>query len=135
MLKQIILILVVLAAVPTPGSAQESGRYSIKTMTPQVQQALNARRGRFSELHALKVAGIVGENNHGYVEVLKDDPKANVIVANENRDRLIIYKTIAQQNGLEGQLSTIETTFGSIKRERAMPGEMIQTQDGQWVAK
>ncbi|MEI7998244.1 MAG: YdbL family protein [Candidatus Omnitrophota bacterium] len=115
--------------------ADEGKKYSIKTKTPEVQRALDARKSRFSELHSLKVAGTVGENNRGYVEVLKSDVKAKALVAAENRDRAFIYKTIAQQNELDGELSSIETTFGAVKRERAKSGEMVQTEDGRWVQK
>ncbi len=111
------------------------GKYDIKQMTPEVQDALNDRRDRFDQLRALKSSGIVGENNRGYVEALKQEGSAGDIVTAENRDRKVIYQTIAEQNGLENAISTIESVFAQVQRDKAEPGEQIQTEDGRWVAK
>ena len=110
-------------------------QYSIKEMTPEVQSALDNRRDRYEKLSELKVKGIVGENNQGYVTVLVKDERAEAIVDAENNDRKIIYTTIAQQNGLTDALGTIERVFAQEQRERAKPGEKIQDEDGRWVVK
>ena len=110
-------------------------QYSIKEMTPEVQSALDNRRDRYEKLSELKVKGIVGENNQGYVTVLRKDEGAEAIVNAENNDRKIIYTTIAKQNGLTDALGTIERVFAQEQRERAKPGEKIQNEDGRWVVK
>ena len=135
MLRQFFLFLAILVVSSTCSLAQEEGKYSIKIMTSQVRQALDARKERFSQLQSLKAADIIGENNHGYAELLKENIEAKTIVAEENKDRLTIYRTIAQQNDFEDQISTIELAFGAIKKEKANPGEMIQTESGEWVKK
>ena len=111
------------------------GTYDLKQMTPQLQDALNSRRDRFEELRALKAAGAIGENDHGYVEVLKPTIGADAIAAAENKDRKMIYQAIAQQNGLENAVSTIESVFAQVQRDKAAPGEQIQMEDGHWAAK
>ncbi len=131
MFKKIVLAVVMSVMV----SSLSWAGYSIKTMTPEVQQALSARKDRFADLRTLKSSGAIGENNHGYVEDLKNDAKAQTIAAEENRDRQVIYKTIAQQNDLEGALSTIESAFAQVQMDKAEAGDKVQTQDGSWITK
>jgi uncharacterized protein YdbL (DUF1318 family) len=110
-------------------------QYDIKTMTPEVQKALEGRKSRYSDLKALKASGAVGENNKGYVEVLNGDAGAQQLVQAENADREAIYKTIAQQNDLGDALNVIEETFAKVQRDKASAGEMIQDSDGNWAKK
>ena len=131
MFKKIIFMAVLLVMFSNLGWAE--GKYSIKSMTPEARQALDGRRDRYSQLRDFKSFGIIGENNRGYVEVLKDDPQANAVAADENRDRGVIYKTIAEQNGLEGALSTIESAFAQVQKDKAEAGDKIQTEDGSWT--
>jgi uncharacterized protein YdbL (DUF1318 family) len=133
MFKKIILIAFMLITVPMMAMAQ--GKYDIKSMTPQVKEALEARKDRFVELRSLKSSGLVGENNRGYVEVFREDVNAQSLVALENRDRKVLYQTIAEQNGLEGAIATIEGAFGEVQRQKAEAGDKIQTVEGEWVSK
>jgi len=110
-------------------------QYNIKEMTPEVQQALEGRKGRFDELSDLKEQGIVGENNRGYVELMTDNAAAEKLVDQENHDRKTIYATIAKQNGIEDEIETIEKVFAQVQRDKAGDGEMIQSEDGMWSKK
>ena len=111
------------------------GKYLIKEMTPQVSTALVNRKARYESLRALKDAGVIGENNKGYVEVLKPNDQAQSIADAENKDRQIIYQTIAQQNGLEDALGTIEEVFAQVQYDKAESGEKVQEKDGRWISK
>ncbi len=136
MLKVILSIFCMFAFLQSvPQQALAEAKYSIKQMTPEVKAALNSRRDRFDELRQLKSTGALGENNKGYVEVLQAQGNAAAIAAAENKDRQVIYQTIAQQNGLENALSTIETVFGQVQRDKAEAGDKVQGADGQWVSK
>lgn len=116
-----------------PASAQE---YSIKKMTPEINQALENRRDRYNRLAEFKKQGAVGENNRGYVEVLADGGEAGAVVEAENKDRRVIYRTIAEQNDLdENALVIVEKVFAQVQQEKAAPGDKIQTEDGRWIAK
>lgn len=115
--------------------AQAQAKYSIKTMTPEVESALDGRRARFDQLNELKNKGALGENNKGYVEALGDDAQAKSLAAAENADRKVIYQTIADQNGLAGALETIEKVFAQVQRDKAEQGQKIQNEDGSWVTK
>ncbi|MBL8012839.1 MAG: YdbL family protein [Candidatus Omnitrophica bacterium] len=110
--------------------------YDIKEMTPEVKAALDARRGRFDQLASLKAQGAVGENNRGYVEVLKDMGPAQSVVASENQDRKLIYNTIVKQNDLPANsLTTIEKVFAQVQRDKAASGDSVQNESGAWTKK
>ena len=109
--------------------------YDIKEMTPAIRSALDGRRARFNELETLKQANEIGENKRGYVEVLVAGQEASAVAADENRDRGVIYKAIAEQNNLVGAMDTIEDVFAEVQRSKAQPGQRIQLKDGQWVSK
>jgi uncharacterized protein len=111
-------------------------KYELKTKTPEIQQALKNRHTRYKELHGLKLLGIVGENNHGYVSCLKKDPSAASLVAAENADREVIYRALVDQNSLgPNGMKDVEKAFADVRHERATPGEMIQSASGDWKAK
>jgi uncharacterized protein len=108
-------------------------QYDLKELTPAVRQALDQRRDRFDEIKALKAKGMIGENNQGYLEVLVSDNRASELARAENHDRLMIYKTIVEQNGLEGALSTVEKVFAQVQAGKAEAGEMVQNNAGRWI--
>ena len=118
-----------------PHTIFAEGQYDIKEMTPEVKAALENRRSRFDQLKEFKARGLVGENNRGYVEVLSYDLAANSVAESENQDRKVIYKAIEVQNNLSGALETIEKVFAQVQRDKASPGDKIQTEDGAWVVK
>lgn len=109
--------------------------YSIKKMTPEVQNALDSRRSRYDKLLQMKNKGFIGENNRGYVQVLKDNPEVAYLVQDENSDRLTIYQTIARQNDLMDAIYTIEQVFAQVQRDKADSGHKIQNEAGEWLTK
>jgi uncharacterized protein YdbL (DUF1318 family) len=110
--------------------------YDIKTMTPEVQAALEARKGRFAELKALKGQGFAGENNRGYVEAMGGGAEAKALVKAENADRKAVYQAIVEQNELgEAALATVEAVFAGVQREKAAAGEKVQDPSGEWITR
>ncbi|MBN1493854.1 MAG: YdbL family protein [Candidatus Omnitrophica bacterium] len=134
-MKKLILIVIGGILLATFTTHAIAAMYDLKTITPAIQQALDARRGRFNELQSLKSQGIVGENKAGYVEVVTSDETAHAIINAENQDRKLIYQAIADQNGLTSALGTIEAVFAEVQRSKAQPGEHIQLENGAWVTK
>lgn len=110
-------------------------KYALKEMTPEVSTALDTRRARFDNLADLKSKGMVGEDDRGYVKALVSAPEVEAVVEAENKDRTIVYTTIARQNNLAGEIATIEKVFAEVQRDKAKPGEKIQDANGQWVTK
>lgn len=113
-----------------------AGDYDIKQMTPAIQQALDKRKARYSALQALKAEGVIGEDAEGFVTALKANDQATSLVGEENRDRSIIYEAIADQNGLgPAGLQKVKQVFADVQREKARPGDLIETPGGNWVKK
>ena len=133
MLKRLFLISLGICLMIGGGAAPSfaQGKYSIKEMTPQVTEALENRRDRYEELVSLKQEGLIGENNRGYLHVFEGRPDAEAIANAENRDRKIIYQTIAEQNNLTDAIGTIE----EVQRDKSQPGDRIQNKDGSWTKK
>lgn len=81
----------------------------------------------------LKARGVVGENNKGYLEMLKGQTEKKDVVQAENRDRQSIYEHIAKKTGatadVVGQRRAIQIA------EKASPGEWIQDAAGKWYKK
>ena len=82
----------------------------------------------------LKSRGIVGENNRGYLELLKSaGERYKGVVEAENRDRRIIYQYIASSLGVP--LETVERRRARQIRERAATGQWLQDDTGRWYQK
>lgn len=97
-------------------------------------QDVKARmRDRLPTLVDLKARGVVGENNQGFLEMLKGQTEKQNVVAEENQDRKTIYAQIAQQTGTDikvvGQRRAIQIA------EKAAPGEWLQNSSGKWYQK
>lgn len=120
----------------SPLTSVRAAQYDLKEMTPEVQQAITNRQNNYNQLQSLKTSGEVGETNRGYVAALNDSPTVQTLVDSENRDRKVIYETIASQNNLGSSgFSVIESVFGEVQREKARPGEQVQNPNGDWVQK
>ena len=90
-------------------------------------------KDRLPGIIALKAAGIVGENNQGYLAFIGANQPEQALVAAENQDRQLVYGAIAKQQG---------TTADVVGRRRALqiaenakPGEWLQDAGGKWVQK
>lgn len=117
-------------------SAAFAENYDIREMTPQIQQALQNRQARFSELQALKAQGVLGENNQGLISVLGNAGNAQGVARAENSDRSLIYEAIVSQNNLgASNLPKVKSVFAEVQREKARSGDMIQQPSGEWVRK
>lgn len=113
-----------------------AAKYDIKEMTPQVENALQNRQGRYSQIQHMKDGGILGEDNQGYVKVLKQIPDADAMASAENADRRVIYQAIVAQNNLgPAGLGPVQTAFAEVQREKAASGNFIQQPSGDWVQK
>ncbi len=106
--------------------------------TPDVQNVLNHRKARVRELQALKAKGLIGENNKGFITILKPSiqSKEKKLVEAENHDRKLIYNTVVAQNhlGSEG-LAKVEKEFAKTHRDRTKQGNLIQDSSGKWAQK
>jgi hypothetical protein len=101
--------------------------------------ALNARqikgrmKARLSQVDILKQQGIIGENNKGYLELLKKNAQAEKLVAAENKDRKLIYTAIARQQNVTADL--VGKRRAIMIAKRAVKGVMLQDAKGKWYKK
>jgi uncharacterized protein len=90
-------------------------------------------RDRLPTLVDLKTRGVIGENNQGYLDMLKGQTEKNEVVAAENQDRRTIYAEIARKTSTSaevvGQRRAIQIA------EKASPGEWLQDAAGKWYKK
>jgi uncharacterized protein YdbL (DUF1318 family) len=108
--------------------------YLLLSVTAVWAQDLKSRmRARLPELVTLKAEGIIGENNQGYLTLLKASTGKKALIDAENEDRRAIYAAIAKKQkttpALVGQRRALQIA------EKAAPGTMVQGEDGQWRAK
>ena len=108
----------------------------LQEVTPEVQAVVDSRKARYPRLKELKGQGLVGEGNQGDVVSLGGDVNVQQLVEDENKDRAVIYEAILKQNRLKtSDMPAIRETFAEVQREKADPGEKIQTPDGNWTTK
>ncbi len=107
---------------------------SALTATQAVGASLkNRMKARIPEINSLKDAGIIGENNRGYLDFLgSKQPKKNVLNA-ENSDRKKVYSSIAKKQGVDMLLVGQRRAKQIIKITK--PGHKYQTADGKWHTK
>ena len=130
-MKKLFMVFVLICAAAAAAPAQAT--YDIKELTPAVKSALDGRKARFAELKTMKTQGLVGETNRGYVQALGGGADVKAMVAAENKDRRLVYEAVVEQNRLgAGALSTVETVFARVQRDKAEPGEKVQDASGRW---
>ena len=100
-------------------------------------EAQTRRRARMAEIQNLKNARIVGEDRHGLLAIVQAPPGeygdyVRRTVEAENADRLALMKQLAAERRVP--LAQIEAEQATLWRERAFPGESVETQepDGAW---
>jgi uncharacterized protein len=90
-------------------------------------------KDRLPKIIELKTAGIIGENNQGFLTFVGDRHPEQALIEAENEDRQLVYTAIAKQQGttaaLVGQRRAIQIA------EKAQPGEWLQEAGGQWYQK
>jgi len=88
---------------------------------------------RLPTLDRFKEAGVIGENNLGYVEIRATQPDATAVTAEENTDRKTVYAAISRQAGASaesvGRARARQIAAGSAK------GVWLQNEPGEWYRK
>lgn len=101
--------------------------------------ALNSRqvkarmKARLSQIDTFKQQGVIGENNKGYLELLKKNTQAQKLVNAENKDRQLIYAAIAKQQNVSADL--VGKRRAIMIARRAIRGVMLQDANGKWYKK
>ncbi|QSH40876.1 YdbL family protein [Lentisphaerota bacterium ZTH] len=90
-------------------------------------------KARLPQLEVLKQQGVIGENNKGYLEVLKTDDEAKKLVEAENKDRKVVYTAIARQQKVSVEM--VGKRRALMIAKRAPKGQMLQGPKGKWYSK
>ncbi|MBW2487697.1 MAG: YdbL family protein [Deltaproteobacteria bacterium] len=90
-------------------------------------------KSRLPVIKELKLQGIVGEDNAGFLQFVGDKKVSADVVAAENKDRQTVYQAIAKQQGTTAELVGKRRALQIA--QRAEPGEWVQDAGGQWLQK
>jgi uncharacterized protein YdbL (DUF1318 family) len=124
---------------PGPAVAEAQPLPELKTRTPEIMAVIESRRARYGALAAALARGCLGENHRGLLEVRPGDAcpgNLATLVEAENRDRMVLYRTLVEQNNMPpGDLARVQTGFARAHRERAPTGAWVQDDGGHWSRK
>jgi uncharacterized protein YdbL (DUF1318 family) len=81
----------------------------------------------------LKIKGLVGENNRGYLQFVGKKKEKEEIVNAENKDRRTLYSTIAKNRGVS--VEVVEGNGAIQNAKKAKPGYWLQDANGKWYKK
>ena len=88
---------------------------------------------RLAIIKALKLKGLVGENNKGFLEFRTNDKTAEPVVNEENSERAKAYQEVARKTGADAEKVG---TQRSVQIASGEPGGVwIQEQNGSWIKK
>jgi len=89
---------------------------------------------RLPKIVQMKTAGVIGENNMGYLEFVPGAARKEAdLIAAENNDRKSVYNAIAKQQGTTKQL--VGERRAIQIGEKASTGEWLQDTSGKWYKK
>jgi uncharacterized protein YdbL (DUF1318 family) len=122
-----------------PATAEAQAVPELKTRTPEVMAAVASRRSRLPQVTEALKQGCVGETREGLLEVRPGSacpPNLGALVAAENADRLMLYRTLVEQNKMPpSDLARVQEAFARTHRERVPAGGWVQNPDGTWLKK
>ncbi len=109
-----------------------------------VLDAVQTRKFNADEIRELKEEQVIGENNRGFLEILRGEQyradsqyqqRVDNLVEQENQARRIIYQramavTVAKQDS-----ARVYSSLADIRAEESAVGTLIQQPDGSWVEK
>lgn len=90
-------------------------------------------KDRLPQITELKAAGIVGENNQGFLAFVDGRTSEPALVDAENKDRKQVYGAIAKQQGTTAAVVGQRRALQIAKKAR--PGEWLQDTGGKWIQK
>ena len=109
-----------------------------------VIRALQRASFNKDDIDQYKSKGVLGENNQGGITLLAPDKVApeqlafvENLVQEENADREVVMHRVIETNEKlsEKDLPRVKKMFAALNRDKAAPGHMIQSDDGNWSKK
>jgi len=122
----------------SPKEAKPSGKQSLldyfvgaafaqEGLSPEVEQAALRRKDRLAELVSWQEKGVIGENKSGLLEIRKREAanaSLDELVNAENKDRMVIYKALAQKN--QASIEEIQKPYAERLQGKAPSGTPIE---------
>ena len=105
----------------------------ITNVYPASKEIKQRMIARLPAIKALKGQGIVGENNRGYLQFVGQKKEKEEVVTAENKDRKLVYKAIAKQQGTTAEV--VGKHRAVQISNKAQPGEWLQDANGKWYQK
>lgn len=88
---------------------------------------------RIPVINSLKAAGVIGENNKGFLEFRSGDKPKQDVVNSENKDRKKVYAAIAKKEGVNATL--VGQRRAKMISQKGKQGQWYQGADGKWFKK
>jgi uncharacterized protein YdbL (DUF1318 family) len=88
---------------------------------------------RIPALEALKDQGLIGENSKGFLEYRTGSKPQQQLVAEENKDRALVYEAISKQQG--APVTLVGERRANMIVENGKAGQWFQKPDGTWYKK
>jgi uncharacterized protein YdbL (DUF1318 family) len=88
---------------------------------------------RLPEINQMKAAGVIGENNRGFLEFMAGKTGDAAVVDAENSDRRKVYQAIAKQQGVSPEIVGNRRALQIVAE--ADPGDWLQNEAGAWYQK
>jgi len=88
---------------------------------------------RIPAINALKDQGLVGENNKGFLEYRTGNKPQPQLIADENKDRAMVYGAISQKTG--APVGLVGERRANQIAENGQAGQWFQKPNGTWYKK
>jgi uncharacterized protein YdbL (DUF1318 family) len=88
---------------------------------------------RVPAVNELKNSEIIGENNRGFLSFLGKNKKGQNTVKDENNDRRVVYRSIAQKRGIKPE--QVGQLRAKMFAQKGKSGWWFQSPDGKWYKK
>ena len=102
-------------------------------MDPVVREAALRRKDRLGQIDSLEASGVIGEDKSAFLALRGSASEASALITQENSDRLIIYRSIASQNGTP--VEEVQRLYVQRLQANAPSGTPIETSNGEWTTK
>ncbi len=98
-----------------------------------IRQIKQRMKQRLPIIVKMKHQGIIGENASGYLEFVTNRKINENVVAEENKDRRMVYSMIASQQGVS--IQKVENLRALQIVRKAGRGEFLKRKNGTWYRK
>jgi uncharacterized protein YdbL (DUF1318 family) len=141
-LKQEVLLMASVRYIDPSGQLQPSP--PLPPGKKEVIRALQRVSFNKDDLTRFKAMGLIGENNEGGVSLLSPEKAPaeeqaflDNLIKEENADREVIMKRVIETNETLSakDLPRVHRMFAALNRDKALPGEWVQRENGEWIPK